>query len=127
MIAVHTFLNLGAGLFSRLLADDALMTGPVLAIDAADPTDALYGAYAVGNRMEADAHGRSWPSQVRSLSVGDVLVVEGAAFVVAPVGFTPIDAKQVSRACREGVRRPELLDLDTDAWRAEWADHLPSA
>jgi hypothetical protein len=127
VITVHTFLNLGAGIFSDFLADDALMAGPDLAIDATDPTDALHETYAVGNRVGGDARGRSWPSQVRSLSVGDVLVVEEAAFVVAPIGFTPVDAERVDRACREGVRRPELFDLDTETWRAEWPDRPATA
>lgn len=127
MIAVHTFLNLGAGIFVRFLDDDALMAGPVVEIAATDAADVLDATYVVGNRMGADAHGRSWPSQVRSLSVGDVLVVEGSAFVVAPIGFEPVDVARVERACREGVRRPELADLDTESWRAEWADHAATA
>lgn len=45
-------------------------------VEADDPNAAAEKMFAVGNRMEQDAEGRSWPSTVRSLSVGDLLAIE---------------------------------------------------
>lgn len=46
---------------------------------ATSPERAAERFFAVGNRMEQDAGDRDWPSDVRSLSVGDVLAVKAAA------------------------------------------------
>lgn len=102
---VRAFLNAGPGMFWRYAPGDALKPGPVvrLALDDAARPDPLLGsvslppealehaaldrAWAVGNRMGADDAGAEWPSDVRSLSVGDVLAIGEAAWSVAMFGF----------------------------------------
>jgi hypothetical protein len=64
-----------------------------LRVDADSPQDAAEQAFAVGNRQAADTDGRSWPGEVRSVSVGDLLVVEAdghgtTCLAVAPSGWT---------------------------------------
>jgi hypothetical protein len=68
----------------------------VYTVEADSPTAAAEAAFAVGNRMADDADGKEHPSWVRSISVGDVLLVRGWSdddapdLAVAPVGFTPV-------------------------------------
>jgi len=75
--------------------------GPIVfAINADDTLDVIEEMWVLGNRARDDRQGRCWPTDVRSLSTGDVLVVyppghphvPPEAFAVAPVGFDPIPA-----------------------------------
>lgn len=57
--------------------------------------DAADTAFAVGNRQGADDHGLSRPSDVRSVSTGDVIKVTGPDHwiifpSVDPTGFSPV-------------------------------------
>src|SRR4051794_26096485 len=74
---------------------DAL--GPIVfAINAADTPAVLEEMWVLGNGVRDDVQGRCWPTDVRSLSTGDVLVVyppsypqvgqAAQVFAVAPVG-----------------------------------------
>ena len=122
-IRTHTvvaLLNVGAGALRAFCPSDALQEGPTLRIEAAGPEAALEAAYSVGNRIGADAAGRHWPAQVRSLSMGDLLLVDGAPFSVAALGFDPVRPADLAAAQATGLRHPALWDLDLDAWRAEW-------
>jgi hypothetical protein len=68
-----------------------------VAIEADTDMDALNAVWAVGNRMSTDVDGKSWSSNVRSLSVGDVVVLTPSqpgtptAWKVDPIGFSQID------------------------------------
>jgi hypothetical protein len=64
----------------------------LVAVEADSEPDALNAVWVVGNRMGADADGRQWPSGVRSLSVGDIIVVgpvgqRRTRYAVATIGF----------------------------------------
>lgn len=50
----------------EVMAFDVLATSPLRAAEQ---------MWTIGNRMGADVHGAEWPTNVRSLSVGDVLKV----------------------------------------------------
>jgi hypothetical protein len=72
----------------------------VFAIDAESTAMVLDEMWTLGNRARDDRQGRCWPTDVRSLSTGDVLIVyppdhprvAPQAFAVAPVGFARIPA-----------------------------------
>jgi hypothetical protein len=81
--------------------------GPILfAIAAADPAAALDALWEIGNRVTDDIGGRCWPRDVRSLSIGDVLVLfapgyplqtqDVETFAVAPTGFDQVPAPDPS-------------------------------
>jgi voltage-gated potassium channel Kch len=88
-------------------------------VEAADWTLAAEAAYAIGNRMGADTEGQEWPSDVRSLSVGDVLYVSRNSdsaykiLAVARAGWTeieqPKDHLQVELAGTEATSREKEL------------------
>lgn len=68
-------------------------------VEAPSLAAAFEKVYSIGNRMEDDAEGRSWSSDVRSLSVGDVVGIsttdvvgeaEWSLKAVASFGFQPI-------------------------------------
>jgi hypothetical protein len=85
-----------------LVTEQAGAPGPVVfAITADDTRAVLEKMWVVGNRKREDVHGRCWPPDVRSLSIGDVLLVyppgyprvgASEAFAVASVGFIAITA-----------------------------------
>ncbi|MFD9062718.1 hypothetical protein ACFVZ3_14485 [Kitasatospora purpeofusca] len=72
--------------------------GPlVLTVDATDPETAADRAFVIGNLQDHDVHGRTWPGDVRSVSVGDVMCVTDPTgtvhhLAVAPSGFERVDA-----------------------------------
>src|SRR5664279_1432002 len=81
--------------------------GPIVfAIDADDAAAALEAMWVIGNRVTDDRGGRCWPSDVRSLSTGDVLAVFAPGYpletqhvdthAVAPTGFDPVPAPDPS-------------------------------
>lgn len=53
---------------------------------------AAEGMFVVGNRMGCDIHGKEWPADVRSLSVGDVLKIVTPPCHEHPRGATAIYA-----------------------------------
>jgi len=78
-------------------------------------------AWVVGNRQARDAEGQAWPSNVRSLSVGDALIVEvegrEVVFVALPIGFRrlPVSGpalRRVSARSEQGERGPWADDSD---------------
>ena len=78
----------------------------VFAIDADDAAAALEAMWVIGNRVTDDRGGRCWPSDVRSLSTGDVLAVfapgypletqDVDTYAVASTGFDPVPAPDPS-------------------------------
>lgn len=106
---VRTYINDGPGRYDAYTPGDRVLIGPELTIDvprdavtrnADTPTGfadvAANDVWQIGNRMGQDAHGRSWPSDVPSLSVGDVISIEREhsawrrVVAVARLGFEPI-------------------------------------
>ncbi|MEV0965518.1 hypothetical protein AB0J25_23560 [Streptomyces sp. NPDC049910] len=60
-----------------------------------DHEDAADAAFEVGNRQDADDNGQTWPADIRSVSVGDVIKVTGpdhwiVHLSVDHTGFTPV-------------------------------------
>lgn len=51
--------------------------GMVLDVVGINETAALEHVFTIGNRMAADTSGKRWPEWVRSLSVGDVVLLAG--------------------------------------------------
>jgi hypothetical protein len=97
---IHGFLNEADGHFFDgydIAADQRVVFGGTIVVDAPDEASALDMAYVVGNRMARDANGTAWPCFSRSISVGDVLVAEphadlshAAAWAVGSFGFTAL-------------------------------------
>lgn len=98
-IAVKTLINDGPGRFFGYEPGDALTPGPVIHLDVAvSPGDLTLevavaeAAFSVGNRMAADAWGQQWPADVRSMSVGDVVIIGEVALSCEGAGWKPVDA-----------------------------------
>lgn len=89
---VTAFVNEGPGRFFAFAPGDTLVHAGTYTFEAESPEAALNLIWEVGNRMAVDANGTEWPPTVRSLSVGDVLVVGDDVWSVAPVGFDPVPA-----------------------------------
>lgn len=51
---------------------------------------ALEDLFWVGNKQGPDSAGRRWPLDRRSMSVGDLVVVEGETYAVDIVGFKAV-------------------------------------
>ncbi|MFJ3575935.1 hypothetical protein [Streptomyces rubiginosohelvolus] len=56
---------------------------------------AASATFTVGNRVQADDHGQTWPDDIRSVSVGDVIKITTPDHWIIhlqldPVGFTPV-------------------------------------
>jgi hypothetical protein len=78
-------------------------------VEAESAEAALEVMWAVGNRQGPDSYGRQWPSTVRSMSVGDVLVVKGhGVWKCARMGWEPTDEAAVLRGLFFGDRRLDL-------------------
>ena len=107
----QTYLNEGEGRFWRYTRDDLLVTGPEVeipddAVRELGETTVAEAIWAVGNRVGADVSGVEWPSNVRSLSVGDVMVVGEAAFAVDHFGVKPITSEDLQHSLEHGRARP---------------------
>lgn len=102
----------------------ARQSGPDLTfVVADDATDVAIAekAWYVGNRMGRDAEGFAWPSNVRSMSIGDVVHIRDngdfttlRSLVAVTVGFEPVDTLAVVRAStpsgvafEDGLTNPE--------------------
>lgn len=66
------------GRFERLAPTDPIAEVGTYSIKGVSPLHAAEGMFTVGNRMGCDIHGAQWPSDVRSLSVGDLIRVVDA-------------------------------------------------
>ena len=91
----------------------------ILTIAAEDTDDALRRVFAIGNREGRDAMGREWSSDIRSVSVGDVIwltTIEGGrlvgtAYAIEPIGHRILDGLPAAEygevgLVRIGVARP---------------------
>ena len=97
-----TLLN-GTSCFQPYTEGDALAydARTVLQVEADSMVGALNRIFAIGNRQGRDAFGREWSSDIRSISVGDVIhiatinelrITNHAAYAVEPVGFRRLDS-----------------------------------
>lgn len=95
---VQVFKNCDRDNFDGYQPGHALATAHDLQLhlDGETGAHAAEHAFSIGNRVGSDVHGRSWPSDVTSVSVGDVMVVrphDGAyevIYAVERIGFHPL-------------------------------------
>lgn len=94
----------------------------VMRVEAPSIDAALSAFFAIGNRQGRDMHGFEWSSDIRSVSVGDVIQVasvtdhevENTAYAVEPVGFRQLAAKPeatygATALAALGLARPAAL------------------
>ncbi|MGP3953451.1 hypothetical protein [Streptomyces sp. 7N604] len=97
-LALHSFFGYESGhrVAEVTTADGAPLRLTFSAATHADAAEAAEAAFEVGNRQGSDDSGQSWPEDVRSVSVGDVLAVTGpdgttVHLSVDSVAFSEID------------------------------------
>ena len=108
---VAVLLNEGEGRFWNYEpAHDRLVLGPTFRVEAPNIDAALGRAWEIGNKTD-----RTYPRDVRSVSVGDVLFVAdanthvGAFFAVAGVGFDDVRPESVAASLISGRAKRERL------------------
>jgi hypothetical protein len=110
---IKTYINEGPGMFWKYQPGDRLVAGPDLDLGAAtegrDEETIAEMVYAIGNRMGLDANGKAWPRTVRSLSVGDVVVIGESAWAVAMAGFEQIERFALDVSLSEYAKPNERL------------------
>lgn len=100
---VTGYVNVGRHPFDSYASGEPVAKVDHFHIKGVSADHAAEGMWTVGNRMGCDIHGKSWPSDVRSLSVGDVLRVVIPSchdyptghvlwLAVAPTGWRELDA-----------------------------------
>lgn len=101
-----TMMNETARLSRAFEPGDALVVAPTINVrDNDDAIAMLEDVWMIGNRMATDEHGQAWPSNVRSMSVGDVVVLEdGRAFTVDMIGWNQIGLFDAIRGTARGER-----------------------
>jgi len=134
---VRTLINHGEGRFDKYQPGDLLIPALTLILDVDDEArpdrlvpssrsfdsmchEALDRAWAVGNRMGRDDAQQEWPRDVRSLSVGDVLIIGENAWAVAGFGFEAIAGDGVARSLgpdavlnsRDGIYRDPAVAVE---------------
>jgi hypothetical protein len=91
---VTVYVNVGEHNFDGYTPKAPIAEVDTFTIEAEDAEWAANGMWPVGNKMQPDAQGKSYPRDVRSLSVGDLLKVSVAGgkhfFAIESVGFTEI-------------------------------------
>lgn len=112
---VTAYVNVSPDNFFGLKPRDCVAMVGRYVIKADSPNQAAGGMFfTVGNRTGCDIHGQEWPSDVRSLSVGDLLKVEtpvcndhprGAVtfLAVAAVGWTELPEPTQTKVPIEGT------------------------
>lgn len=99
--AATVFANVGPDNFFGYTASAPLAEVDTFRVEAHDPQSAVDALWPVGNKMRADADGKNYPRDVRSLSVGDLIRVtsrvegwpgrpEVSFYAVSSFGWTPI-------------------------------------
>jgi hypothetical protein len=94
---ITVYLNVGPDNVAGLHPGDPVATDTdlQLTVTAAHPDAAAELAYAIGNRIDTDDNGHRWPTDVRTVSVGDLIQITGpsspAVFrAVAAIGVHPV-------------------------------------
>jgi hypothetical protein len=118
---IKTYLNEGPGMFWKYQPGDRLAAGPTVTLADTTPADfpgltpeqidfeVADRVWIVGNKQVADHAGDWWPRTVRSLSVGDVLIIGEAAYAVASVGFEPVERFALDVSLSEYAKPNERL------------------
>lgn len=84
---VTVYMNTDPNNFDGYKPHHALATDDDLTLLVNDEEE----AFVVGNRMGADLNGKTWPSDVRSVSVGDVIHIHPDSYVsIERFGFKEI-------------------------------------
>lgn len=103
----------------QMVTSDDLLT---FEFDKCADTVAADKAFKIGNLRLADRNGKQYLPQIRSISVGDVIAVDGIFYAVADFGFRTVVPSLVKRTTTEGVQA--LADLEVAApWIAD-ADRI---
>jgi hypothetical protein len=105
-VPVQTYINMGPGAFYGYRDGlDLLEPGPVVSAEGEDENIIAEHVFAIGNRMEADLDGQQWPSQVRSISVGDVIVIGETAMACESMGWRFVmDTNAITSSLENGER-----------------------
>ena len=86
----------------RMVTSDDLLT---FEFDKCDDTVAADKAFKIGNLRLADRNGKQYLPQIRSISVGDVIDVDGIFYAVADFGFRTVVPSLVKRTTTRASRR----------------------
>ena len=98
---VTAYVKVGGEMFGPFQAGDPVAEVGEWRVLADSAEKAAEKMWVVGNREGEDALGRTWPSDVRSLSVGDVLHVHDILrgritwFAVQPLGWREIEGREI--------------------------------
>lgn len=87
---VTAYVNVDPDNFFGWKPRHAIAKVDVFVIKASTPSQVREEMFSIGNRMGCDIHGKTWPSDVRSLSVGDLIEVR------SPQGRTPSTVEYLS-------------------------------
>jgi hypothetical protein len=109
---VAALINSGEGRFWKYEEGTDKLTHEVtIRIKADDIDAALNRAFEIGNRIGYDYEDNRWPSYVRSLSTGDVLLVDAngstSFYTIESIGFGITDAYQVMLSLLYGKEKVE--------------------
>lgn len=116
---VSTWMNVGDGtMWEFRPGRDYLERGPRVRVEADSVDEALEKVWVVGNRMGPDADGNSWPSECRSMCMGDVVFIGAIGSGLAEFwsceafGWKPVDGDKDIFGGEVSSRHPGL-----SAWR----------
>lgn len=89
LLRVTAYVKASSPQFVPLQTGDTLARVDQFSIKADSFAEAGEAVWSIGNRMSSDIHGKCWPCDVRSMSVGDLVRVsyDGPAWSLALVDF----------------------------------------
>ena len=100
------FLNEGHNRFFEFRESDKLEYVSDYVVIAEDMTAAFEEFFAISNKQRPDADGIEWPFNVRSFSVGDVVIVrDNGVWVCDSMGWKPTDTQTVINGMCFGRRK----------------------
>lgn len=79
--------NVGPTRMWKYAEGDPLLPVGTFTVGGSSIEAALEALWYVGNKMGPDASGATWPADRRSLCIGDVVLIDGATWVCAMVGW----------------------------------------
>lgn len=87
MFRVTAFENVDTDFFHGYKPGDHLKKVGAFTVEAASAETAPEALWPVGNRMSSDVNAVAWPTHCRSMSLGDVVEVDGVRYAVASFGW----------------------------------------
>lgn len=87
---VEAYVNVDEDCFWGLTPEHEIALVDTFEIKASGDREAANFMFSVGNRMSCDIHGKKWPTDVRSLSKGDVLRVKLMPCGLYPDGYVTV-------------------------------------